>query len=211
MLVLPPGGRPKEEPAAAADDHALLTRVRAGDQSVSAAFYDRARPIVDRTLSRLLGVNDTDYEDAAQDTLFELVQGIDRFRRECPLSAWISIVAARKAFQLIRRRRIERRLFDADPEVDAALSPTATQTRTVAARQAVQCVHRELEAMDPTRSWTFLLHDAYGYDLKEIAQITGASLAAAQSRLVRGRREIHERIRNNLTLGAFFRHPVDEW
>jgi RNA polymerase sigma-70 factor (ECF subfamily) len=54
--------------------------------------------------------------------------------------------------------------------------------------------------MDENRVWTFLLHDVYGYDLKETSQITGASLSAAQSRLVRGRREIHDRIRRDPSL-----------
>jgi DNA-directed RNA polymerase specialized sigma24 family protein len=50
------------------------------------------------------------------------------------------------------------------------------------------------------------LHDVYGYDLKEVGQITGVSLSAAQSRLVRGRREVHERIRNDEALARFLRH-----
>jgi DNA-directed RNA polymerase specialized sigma24 family protein len=52
-----------------------------------------------------------DYEDVAQRALFELVDTIGRFRGECPFDAWISIVAARAAFRVIRRRRVERRLF----------------------------------------------------------------------------------------------------
>jgi len=50
----------------------------------------------------------------------------------------------------------------------------------------------------------------HGYDLKEVSQITGTSLSAAQSRLVRGRREIHERFRNDEALARFLRHQEEE-
>ena len=149
----------------------------------------------------MLGKRDNDYEDVAQRALFELVDTIDRFRGECPLDAWVSIVTARTSYRAIRRRRIERRLFaDAQPD-DTPL--TRSHGEAVAARQAIERVRLELEQMNQDRAWTFLLHDVYGYDLKEVGQITGVSLAAAQSRLVRGRREIHERIRNDHALARF--------
>src|SRR5690349_20261542 len=93
------------------DDSALLAGLKARDASTSKAFYLRVRPVVDRTLARLLGVRDNDYEDVAQRALFELVDTIDRFRGDCPLDAWISILTARTAYRTIRRRRTERKLF----------------------------------------------------------------------------------------------------
>jgi RNA polymerase sigma-70 factor, ECF subfamily len=194
----------------ALDDSALLAGLKARDVDFSAAFYDRVRPIVDRTLGRLLGARDREYEDLAQQALFVLVDTIDRFRGECPLDAWISIVTARVAFKAIRRRRVERRLF-ADVPLEATSKSTRSHAHAVAACQAIERVRNELEQMDPGRAWTFLLHDVYGYDLKEVGEITGASLSAAQSRLVRGRREIHERIRRDEALARFLRqHPEGE-
>jgi RNA polymerase sigma-70 factor (ECF subfamily) len=192
------------------DDSTLLAGLQARDASISKAFYSRVRPIVDRTLGRLLGSRDSEYEDVAQRALFELVSTMDRFRGECPLDAWVSIVTARVAYRTIRRRRTERRLFidEQPPEVSIA---TRSHASAVAARQAIERVRAELERMNADRAWTFLLHDVYGYDLKEVGQITGVSLSAAQSRLVRGRREIHERISQDVALSRFLKQsPGDE-
>lgn len=211
LMLVPPAGRPDSERPGplAVDDSALLAGLKARDTALSSAFYDRVRPIVDRTLRRLLGPSDQEYEDVAQRALFQLVDTIDNFRGECPLDAWVSLVSARVAFRSIRRRRVERRLFAA-VTVDEAPTLTRSHGPSIAARQAIERVKRELEDMDATRAWTFLLHDVYGYDLKEVSQITGVSLSAAQSRLVRGRRELHERIRQDEALARFLRQSEDE-
>jgi RNA polymerase sigma-70 factor (ECF subfamily) len=47
--------------------------------------------------------------------------------------------------------------------------------------------------MDPHRVAALLLN-AMGYELAEIAALTGTSVAAAQSRLSRGRRELRARL-----------------
>ncbi|HET7539099.1 MAG TPA: RNA polymerase sigma factor [Polyangiaceae bacterium] len=210
LMLVPAAAADSEGPGPPElDDSALLAGLKARDVSLSKAFYSRVRPIVDRTLARLLGTRDNDYEDVAQRALFELVSTIDRFRGECPLDAWISIVTARVAYRTIRRRRTERKLF-VDETPQELQHSTRSHANTVAARQAIQRVRSELERMNPDRAWTFLLHDVYGYDLKEVGQITGASLSAAQSRLVRGRREIHERIRQDTALARFLKQYSEE-
>jgi RNA polymerase sigma-70 factor (ECF subfamily) len=105
----------------------------------------------------------------------------------------VSVLTARVVYKQIRRRRLERRLFSTVPAQALAL-PNSVTKRDLVFRDALRRVQEHLSRIDANRSWTFLLHDVYGYDLKEVATITGASVAAAQSRLVRGRREIHERI-----------------
>ena len=61
-------------------------------------------------------------------------------------------------------------------------------------REALRQVADHLCSMHEDRSWAFLLHDVCGYSLDEVAHICRISVVAAQSRLVRGRREIHDRI-----------------
>jgi RNA polymerase sigma-70 factor (ECF subfamily) len=182
-------------PPPARDDSELLASVRSGDTTAAAALHDRVRPQVDRTVYRLLGASDPDREDVAQTAMIELVTTIDRFRGDCSLDAWTSTIAARCVYKHIRRRKTERRAFGVlDPEQLAESRSPVRAGREAMVRSLTRRVLAHLETLDENKVWTFVLHDVCGYDLREIADITGVGVAAAQSRLVRGRREIHERI-----------------
>ncbi len=193
LRLLRGGGEPRALPDSTLDDLQLVAAVRDGNAAAAALFHDRLRPIVDRTLGRLLGEHDPDYDDLAQQALIELVVSVARFRGECPLDAWASVVIARVAYRQIQRRRSERKLFVLDrgepPDVvDRAAAPSITL------RSAVSRIEKHLRAMDVHKAFAFVLHDVHGYDLDEVSAITGVSRAAAQSRLVRGRKLLHERI-----------------
>lgn len=181
------------------DDTELLTALKAGDASAARALYDRTWQVVQRTVRRLLGAHDLEFEDLCQHSIIELVNTIESFRGDCPLDAWVSVVSARVVYKDLRRRKLERRFFSRTPlQVVPEVASSARQTSLL--RDLVRRVGSHVTRVDESRAFTFLLHDAYGYDLKEIAQITGVSVAAAQSRLIRGRREVHERIANDPAL-----------
>lgn len=203
LRIVPARPREPGEPSPVSewDDGALLAGLEARDRAASAAFYDRARPIIDRTLARLLGVRDPEYEDLAQIALYELIDTISRFRDECPLDAWLSLITARVVYREIRRRRLQRRIF-AESSLDDLTSGLVSVPAPFAQRQAVARVREHLSAMDEKRAWTFVLHDVHGYELKQIGSIMQTSPSAAQSRLVRARRELHERIRNDPALAG---------
>lgn len=174
------------------DDAALLAALRAGDPDAATSLYRRARPTVDRTVARLLGPRDRDLDDLVQCSMIAIVDGVHRFRGESSLDAWIARVAANTVFKSIRRRGSERRALDARHHHGPQSAPSCEGV--VEARDLAARVRSILASMDPVRAYTVLLHDVLGHDLREISEITEASVAAAQSRLVRGRADLHERI-----------------
>jgi RNA polymerase sigma-70 factor (ECF subfamily) len=177
------------------DDVQLLAALRRGDVSAAAAFHDRVRPQVDRTTVRLLGRRDADHEDIAQQALIELIYTIDGYRGECSLDTWTATLTAHVVYKHLRRRKTERRLFAEMLDTDDFVSRSSRRTgRDTMGRSAVRRVAEHLDRLEANQAWTFVLHDAMGYDLREVARITGVSVAAAQSRLVRGRRALHESI-----------------
>lgn len=177
-------------------DDEILAGLRGGDLDVAEDFYWRVKSVVERTVRRLLGRMDRDGEDLVQIALVHLIESVAAYRGECALDAWVSTVSAHVVYKHIRRRRLERTIFAATLEEDAeiAVSPRSNGADAASLRQALRQVAEHLCTMREDRSWAFLLHDVCGYSLDEVAHICGTSVAAAQSRLVRGRREIHELI-----------------
>jgi RNA polymerase sigma-70 factor (ECF subfamily) len=178
-------------PKPSLDDAAILAAIRAGDPSAATALHHRIRPTVDKTIQRLIGRADAEHDDLVQTSLIETVRSLERFRGECSLDTWVARVTAHTVFKELRRRRVEHGVFDraASIEVSGGDLERHTVDRSLVAR-----VRDHLDAMSPDRAFTVVLHDVCGHDLREIAEITEVSVAAAQSRLVRGRRELHERI-----------------
>jgi RNA polymerase sigma-70 factor (ECF subfamily) len=182
-------------PKARVSDDDLLAAVRAGDPEVATALCDRVWPQVERTARRLLGKSDPDRDDVEQLSLIELVNTIGRYRGDCSLDTWAQTVTSHVAFKHIRRRRIERTIFT-DLLVDDSLLPasSAAGERRSLSRDLLMRVAALLDGMNHQRAWAFILHDVLGYDLREIAEMTKTSVAATQSRLVRGRRELHAKV-----------------
>lgn len=182
------------------DDARLVAAMRSGVTGMAGAFHDRTRPAVEKTVARLLGVADSDREDVVQVAMLELLRSLNRYRGECSLDTWACTIAAHSVYKHLRRRGLERSLFAGEePDMDAQRSHPKPVLRGM-----VQRVSQHLRDMVYDRAWTFLLHDVHGYSLEEVAALTGVSVAAAQSRLVRGRRDLHERIAADPDLAGGF-------
>lgn len=191
------------------DDAAILAAVRAGDRSAAGALHQRVRPTIERTVWRLLGSSDHDREDIVQTSMVELVRSLGRFRGECSLDTWVARVAAHTVFKELRRRRIESNVIARGVSADDS-APGGDLETQVGARSLAARVRKHLDAMSYDRAFTVILHDVCGCDLREIAEITEVSVAAAQSRLVRGRRELHERIARDPELRDLLEREKDD-
>jgi len=175
------------------DDTQLLAAVRAGDARAANALYARSQPIVERTVRKLLGRPDEEQQDISQQVMVEIVRTIDKYRGDCPFDAWLTMLAGRVVYKNLRHRKVERRVLTDSPAPPDRAAPDGPAHRAMW-RSMIDRVKKHLERLDPDRGWAFLLHDVHGYDLRETAQIMRVSVAAAQSRLVRGRKELHQRI-----------------
>jgi len=203
----PPEPERVETGPAPHSDEALIDAVLGGDASVSAELYDRLLPVVDGTLYRILGGRHSDHEDLVQSSFEQIVKTLTtrRFARSCSLRSWASSLTAHVALNALRSRVRERKVVDrSDAAYDASQRRPASDDpeRDLQLKSEIEKIRRELSRMSALRAEALVMHDVLGHELSEIATLTGISVAAAQSRLVRARHELSERLAGPSTAGG---------
>jgi RNA polymerase sigma-70 factor (ECF subfamily) len=181
----------------------MSVRNRRGRFDAVRDSIESVQSTVDTVVRRLVGSRDPEYEDLVQSSLVNVLATLDRgkFRGDCPTGGWAAVIARNVAVDAIRARARERRMFapegwDADmvddqSRSDANLGPE----KLTDIHLTLDRVNRALVGLGPKKARVVYLHDVLGYQLDEVATMLGTSVAAAQSRLVRGRKEIVETMR----------------
>lgn len=177
-------------------DQALIAAIQRGDQKLGRALCARLGRVIDRTLSRVIGPNQPEHDDLVQAVFEEVVRSLfaGRFQQRCSLSSWAASIACHVGLNAIRVRKTERNVFDrSESAEDAELRPGSREAlRALEARDELRQVRGLLAQLSPARAEAVLLHDAFGYDLKEVAALTNSTATAVQSRLARGRKDLAE-------------------
>jgi RNA polymerase sigma-70 factor, ECF subfamily len=190
----PEPGQP-EDARAELSDGALCDALVAGQRWAADALYERVEKTVDTVLYRVVGAGDAEREDLMQQALEKIVRSVvsGNFGRRCALTSWAALVTQHVAYDALRARARERAVVDRRAsEATVQLVPATGNTPEGAAdlRQQVEAVRAALAQTKQVRAEAVILHDLLGHELIDIAKMIGVSITAAQSRLVRGRREL---------------------
>jgi RNA polymerase sigma-70 factor, ECF subfamily len=161
------------------------------------------RSAVRVVLRRLVGPEDPEYEDLEQTSIENVLVTFDRgkFRGECPKGGWAAVIARNVAIDAIRARSRERQLFAHDlgdlvatDEVRGQVEAKPGPEHLTGIQERLSRVKSALLGLGMHKANVVFLHDVLGHELGDVAEILGITVAAAQSRLVRGRREIVEQM-----------------
>lgn len=183
----------------APEDLALAGRCASGDRAAQRRLFSDQKRRVHTTLYRVLGSN-REIEDLVQEAFIEIFKSLTRFRGEAQLSTWVDRITARVAYRHLSRKRPGHVHLEAVPEM-ASDDPSAE--RRAIARDAARRIYQVLDRLDPKYRIPFALHVIDGRPLREVAEITEASLVATKSRVWRARREVFKRAKRDPTLAAF--------
>jgi RNA polymerase sigma-70 factor (ECF subfamily) len=176
-------------------DTDICRALAAGEAWAAEVIYDRVEDVVDAVLFRLMGAGDGERDDLAQQSLERIISSIvsGRFSHGCSLRSWATLITQHIAIDAMRSRMRERKLFDrsvGNQTLELVAEDSRTPERAAETNRRVERLLGALSTVNRARAEAVILHDILGHDLAEIASLTGVSVAAAQSRLVRGRKEV---------------------
>ena len=171
----------EDDPLTAASEPQLLERAKAGDLDAFGEFMRTCERRVRAVLYRLLD-DARDVDEAVQDTFVQAWRNLERFRGDAAPYTWLYRIAVNEA--LMRRRR-------------KTLPTTELQETTVsggedayAAADARAFLIGRLRALPIEYRTAVVLRDIEGLSNEEVARVLEISLAAAKSRIHRGRMQL---------------------
>ncbi|HEX3694992.1 MAG TPA: RNA polymerase sigma factor [Polyangia bacterium] len=188
------------QPATLSDDR-LCDALASGEVWAADVLYDRVEEIVGTVLFQVIGPADHERDDLIQQALEKVISTVvsGQFGRRCSLKSWAALITQHVAFDALRLRARERTVLDRSivPEtLELVATNDDTPELALDVRRRMESLRAALAATKRDRAEAVLLHDVLGHELTEIAQMTGVSVAAAQSRLVRGRKDVVTRMRS---------------
>jgi RNA polymerase sigma-70 factor, ECF subfamily len=161
-------------------DLALVSRIRAGDDSAMAQLYDRYSSIVYAVALRVLG--DTGgAEDVLQDVFMQLWRRPSQFdSTRGQMAAWLSVIARNRAIDQLRKRTPDTDIEDVVLSVQPDLEGEAERARVI------QKVRGVLAGMPVTQRSALEMAYFEGLTHSEIASRTGEPLGTVKTRIRNG-------------------------
>jgi RNA polymerase sigma-70 factor (ECF subfamily) len=174
-------------------DDNLTTAAQRGDQQAFVELCRRHSSVVKRKIL-LIVRNQADAEDALQDALLRAYTCLTSFRRSCKFSTWLTTIGVNSALMIVRKRRVRRETYPSancpDAEtfelqnlVDQSLGPEGIYLKG----QTVLLVRRAVKRLHPSLRSVVRYYYETECSVEEAAKVQEISVAAAKSRLSRGR------------------------
>lgn len=177
-----------------------LEALIAGDRAEFARMVDiYANPIY-RLGLRMLG-NSQDAEDVLQNTFLNALTHFPTFEGRSSFSTWLYRIAANEALMLLRRKKPEVNLQDAETDESAEdLKPTqfvdwsALPEEELLSGEGKKVLDQAIQNLPESLRIVFLLRDIEGLSIKETADALNLTETNVKTRLLRARMFLREQL-----------------
>jgi RNA polymerase sigma-70 factor, ECF subfamily len=188
---------PPISPESHAEDVALMTQVAAADPAACRTLAKRLVGRVHRVSKSILR-SPADADDAAQQSLIEILGSAKSYRGDSSLERWSDRIVVRTSLRFSRSRQ----KLGAREEDDTALETAPIEpSDSTLSEEAPRHVRAYLEQLPDAQRDALVLRHVLGYSIPEIAEMTEVSPNTVKDRLLRGSREMRKLIRRDVAIG----------
>jgi RNA polymerase sigma-70 factor, ECF subfamily len=171
-----PNHSPKSAPPSG-DPEILAALARNERETAAELLIERHARALGRACMALLG-SQSEAEDALQETLLAALDGLEKFRGEGSLRAWLLSIARRRCARRLSARTRERAL---EHELNAPEVGQSAERVSLALR-----ARRLLSEVRPTEREALVLRFGAELSFREVGEACGIDEAAARKRVSRG-------------------------
>ncbi len=176
----------------ALDDRLLVLDFQAGDMEAFVEIHRRYSGLAQRVCGRILS-NAEDADEALQETMIRVFQGLHRFNGRYALQPWIARIATNVALDALRARarrpQTDFAVIDEHEREDSADGPERLVERLVE-RDLIISV---LSEMPESHRRALVLRELEGHSHKEIAEDLGVTPAQAKALIHRAKGSFRRR------------------
>lgn len=177
-----------------------LEALIAGDRAEFARLVDAYSAPIYRLGLRMLG-NAQDAEDILQNTFLNALIHLPKFEARSSLLTWLYRIAANEALMLIRKKKPEINLEDAQAgENDEDLRPiqfvdwSALPEDELLSGEGKQTLDQAIQTLPESLRIVFLLRDVEGLSIKETIEALNLTETNVKTRLLRARLFLREQL-----------------
>jgi RNA polymerase sigma-70 factor (ECF subfamily) len=177
-----------------------LEALIAGDRAEFARIVDLYSTPIYRLGLRMLG-NSQDAEDVLQNTFLNALTHLPTFEGRSSLSTWLYRIAANEALMLLRKKKPEVNLDDAEADENADnLKPTqfvdwsALPEEELLSGEGKKVLDETIQRLPEPMRIVFLLRDIEGLSIKETADALNLTETNVKTRLLRARMFLREQL-----------------
>lgn len=191
----------------------LVDAARSGSEGAVRELVRRLNPRLFR-VARGIAPSDAEAEEIVQETYLTAFAQIDRFRGEARFSTWITRIAINAALMRARRAHPEEE-YDAVKEDDQTRILSFPGQRpelpdTALGRAQIRVLLEQAVAeLPPDLRLAFLLHEAEGMSVDDIARDLSLNPVTVRTRLFRARRRLRSAVERRIHGGFEAIFPFD--
>jgi len=195
---------PSDDADASDELRPLVATARSGDRAAMRALLNAVAPVVARAARRVLGRDNPDAEDVAQQALAAFVDRLPTFRGESTVKHFAQRIAVYRALTARRSAQLYRRHLTPDgPVEELGVSDIApAHDVALAGRHRRELLLEALEKLSSPQAEALALHFLFDHTVAEIAGMTGTPEETVRSRLRLGKQSLRARILREPRLAA---------